>query len=341
MYRFALVPLLLLLPACAAGQQDKLVINGVSPGSTVVVMMDARTDATASGCRNDLILISAGETSLGNLREPKGCNSEIAIFSRDHAMVLTANKDWWTDKPGDTVTVDLLPRIRVPVSVWVQDDNARLWATMHMTVVETLYRENRVGVEFVASIRNLSEVTTDPRAGQIIENGIVPVAGGHACRNLEEIQKQPFYTPRTLNVYYVNQLIGGRNCAILESAPNCQSAGSFLRGDGNITFVSGLGSSSHTVLAHEFGHAFGLRPAACGGHVDVFPERFGPDNIMWKEGGLERTRLTLGQVFRMHTHRDQWGGTMLIENGLRPGPGRTCPPHLEGYTCPGLDLDWP
>ena len=35
-----------------------------------------------------------------------------------------------------------------------------------------------------------------------------------------------------------------------------------------------------------------------------------------------REHFSLGQAFRMNTQADEWGGTMLIANGLRPGPGQ-------------------
>src|SRR5262249_22766238 len=39
-------------------------------------------------------------------------------------------------------------------------------------------------------------------------------------------------------------------------------------------------------------------------------------------------------------HADEWGGTMLIANGLRPGPGRACPPLSTSDICPPLSLAW-
>jgi hypothetical protein len=58
-------------------------------------------------------------------------------------------------------------------------------------------------------------------------------------------------------------------------------------------------------------------------------------------GSPLRNHFSLGQVFRMNTQRDVWGGTMLIENGLRPGPGRECPPSDGSAKCPALQTDWP
>jgi hypothetical protein len=43
----------------------------------------------------------------------------------------------------------------------------------------------------------------------------------------------------------------------------------------------------------------------------------------------------------MNTHTDQWGGSMLIKNGLRPDPGRPCPPLAVSRTCPALKTAWP
>jgi hypothetical protein len=66
---------------------------------------------------------------------------------------------------------------------------------------------------------------------------------------------------------------------------------------------------------------------------------FTPENIMHGKGGSIRRYFSLGQTFRMNMQADRWGGTMLIENGLRPGPGRACPLDQKStHVCPPLEL---
>ena len=56
-------------------------------------------------------------------------------------------------------------------------------------------------------------------------------------------------------------------------------------------------------LAHEIGHAFGLRPANSGGHTNGVAG-FGDNNIMWGGGPPTRNVFSLGQAFRMNTHTE-------------------------------------
>ena len=108
-------------------------------------------------------------------------------------------------------------------------------------------------------------------------------------------------------------------------------------GNGNINRIGTTANIAS--LTHEIGHAFGLRPADSGGHTNALPG-FGSNNIMQGGGLPTRDHFSLGQAFRMNTHSDAFGGTMLIQNGLRPGPGRTCLPLTTNSMCPALNLDW-
>ena len=325
--------LLGLVPSTSIAQ-DRLKIQGIN-GDSVVVMV-----RNAEGCSKDLVLRSSGETILGNLRPPGGCPAEIAIFSEGNAMFLESPVNTWTNDSGDVHTVSLRPIINVPVSVWVVNDATAALADKHMNTSSDLYQKNMVGVRFVPNIRKIADVSSDADAVRIISNGIARVANDLVCQNLGTIKGREFYTADTLNVYYVNREFTGRNCAILETPPVCtDDATAFPRGDANITFIGSTATS--TTLAHEFGHAFGLRPRDCGAHTDGLPG-FETDNIMSAGGGDERVHFSLGQVFRMNSQMDRWGGTMLISNRLRPGPARECPLNLpRSVMCPPLDAKWP
>jgi hypothetical protein len=313
--------------------QDRLRIHGIVGGDKVVVMMDARRSPGATGCAQDRVLRSTGITTLGNLLSSGGCNSEIAIFSANNAMLLETPVGTWTDSPGDIHTATLQPIIEVPVSVWIAHPAAAKKAKRDIARANVLYKRNKVGVRFVPTF---TPVTGAALATINDSVGLSPDGTDIECKNIPGVQGSSFYTAKRLNVYYVTLAITGRNCAILQTPTSCPGTGS-PRGDGNITYIGT--AANRASLAHEFGHAFGLRPGPCGGHTNTV-SGFGSKNIMWGGGDANRDRFTLGQVFRMNTHRDEWGGTMLIENGLLPGPGRQCPPSAASATCPVLKTDW-
>lgn len=318
--------------------QDRLKVEGIIGGDNVVVMGDARGSSGAGGCVNDKVFRSTGDTALPNLKSSAGCNSEIAIFAANNAMLLETPVNTWTNRAGDIHTATLRPIVNVPVSVWIADATAgaETRARRDMERANVLYRRNKVGVKFVAIFKNVSG---DANAVTTIGDGVLaPTPTNISCTDaITALQASAFYTANRLNVYYVNLVFTGRNCAIKQTPQDCGNLAAYPEADGNITYIGT--SANRASLAHEFGHAFGLRPGPCGGHTDTVAG-FGPKNIMWGGGDGNRNRFTLGQVFRMNTHTDQWGGTMLIKNGLRPGPGRACPPLTSNATCPALKKDW-
>jgi hypothetical protein len=180
----------------------------------------------------------------------------------------------------------------------------------------------------------------EPDAFQIVRDGINN-AGDTCLDGIDVIKTKPFYTAKTLNVYYVDGKFTGKNCAIKQSPFPCPTnPASFAAGDANITFV-GI-KANPTTVAHEIGHAFGLRPAACDGHTEGVAT-IAKDNLMCTGTtcNADRTTFTPGQVFRMNTHSDFWGGTMLIPNNIPGRTPRACAPNAVGKLCPALDLPWP
>jgi hypothetical protein len=320
-------------PSLTMAAADKLHIVGIEPGDSVVVIWRG---LMSTGCRQTYeVLRSTGETELPNLLpSDRDCPSEIAIFSEKHSMVYES-VTVWTSEPGDVHNVTLKPLITVPVTVWTLNSEEERRARLDMETATKLFLSNRVGIRFEPTYKNVSRDAV---------NSLVD----RQCQAVPEIQGSAFYTRGMLNVYYLDSTaIPSRNCAIVETPPKEICEGPDMPGaaDGNITYIS-MKRMNMATLTHELGHAFGLRPALCGGHTNwketlQLKGLFGPDNIMWAEGGEERVNFTLGQVFRMNTHKDQWGGTMLINNGLRSGPGRPCPPLAPDATCPALNTPWP
>jgi hypothetical protein len=347
--------------AFSAEEQDILRIDGLHAGEMldVVVMIDARQQkgVNASVCRDGSKKDPEGQwvvrhtgasplvIPLGNLLTPGACNSEIVVFSEKHKMHIERVR--WTNQPGDVHTVKLEPRIKVPINLWTVSDRHEKQARSDLALVQKLYNENRVGMEFVAEFRTLSKEL----ASRILKE---------KCAAVASVRKQAqAYIPGQLNVYYIEGYIGsdglpgGRNCAIEktpENIVNCLASEFALhpKHDANFTIVSTGSSTPPFTLAHELGHAFGLRPSECHGHVNNqrLPSgklAFHFENIMF--GGpfcaQQRKFFTLAQVFRMNTQLDRWGGTMLIENGLRPvKDGRKCLPKLWTDQCPLLNTHW-
>jgi hypothetical protein len=321
--------------------EDELRIAGLKAGESVVVMLKART--AEAGCRDGRngdawVFRSTGRTRLGNVLSARNdCVSEIVIASENHAMLVEA-VNTWTDAPGDVHTVTLSPVIYVPITIWVTHPliHSADWPKTEVRIANELFKKNRVGIELVPDYRH---VWDNESAVKLIRNGIEDNPLPDCLDGIEAVGKSAFYMPGTLNVYYVHMGFRGRNCALKRSPKQaeCPAAG-YEVGDGNITY---RGFSVETsILVHELGHAFGLRPADCGGHTNKnIIDGFNDENIMW-QGGTERKHFSLGQVFRMNTHVDQWGGTMLIKNGLRAGPPRACPPRETSSLCPALRTDF-
>jgi hypothetical protein len=305
------------LLACSSTESagDRLKIENIAGGDEVVVMMTWR-DAT--GCHRE-VLRTTGELELGNaLSATAECNSEIVVFAAENAMSVSTPA--WTDSDDDIHTITMQPIIEVPVRVWIAHPDAVERAPLEVANATLIYRQNRVGVQFVPEIRN---VFSDVEAVRTIGNG---------CHAIGAIHRSHLYKAKTLNIYYVGVVDPPPDLA---GAPalNCDRFG-----DANVTFIGS--AANFAALAHEIGHAFGLRPGTEGGHTDTVTG-FNKNNVMWAfNGGPTRSHLSLGQVFRMNTKHDEFGGTMLIANGLRPGPARECPLLLPRSTCPPLNLDW-
>lgn len=315
-----------LLLACliawpSIGAADRLRIEGITGGDNVAVMVNARTKPGAGGCELLEVSRSTGEASLGNLLA--GCSPWVAVLSANNAMAFDVPA--WTDGGDDEHLVKLLRLIDVPVRVWIANPAAADDAVDDMAYANLVYERNKVGIQFVPVFKDVP-----PESAAMIDDGIefTPDGSEFRCRNLRAIQESRFYVGHTLNVYYVKKrAITGRNCAITRP-----------EGDGNITFIAS--AANRATLAHELGHAFGLRPADAGGHTSP-AEGFSARNVMTGNGTQTRDHFTAGQVFRMNTHVDRFGGSMLIENGLRTSPKLECAPLAVSQRCPALGADWP
>lgn len=350
-----LLAILALYPALAAAQNhalpssahDKLKIEGIAPGDEVVVMLFGRTSA---GCINGTsspaktTFSTTGEKLLRNMLSKGKCRSEVAVFSKKHAMKWQSLN--WSDRPGDIRTIKLDPLIDAALNIWVTTDEQKAAAEDHAQKAQDLFIENRVGVRLVWKVRKLSDVQEAPsNAAEIVHAGLSDDQFAD-CDGLAPIRAQPFYIAKTLNVYYVDRpQLAGRNCAIKVvpmDQDTCFTSAQedAVRADANITFIGNR--ADPTTLAHELGHAYGLRPISCGAHT-TGPDF--PDNMMTPDDDANtaaaRTKFTLGQVFRMNTQKDDWGGTMLIPNNIPARVPRPCFPRQSDAACPKLKHPWP
>ena len=280
--------------------EDMINVTNNLTVDSMIILADTRR---SSGCQNDDLYRTTNEVGIGNALSPTVCNSEVSVFSDDNAMSFEPNVSW-TDSPGDVHTANLQPILNVPVSVWVANAGSLAAATNDVANANLLYNQNNVGVQFTPTFNNVSG------------NAAAVATIGNGCVNAAAVQGSAWYTANTLNAYYVGGAFTGVNCGF----------------DRNINYIgttANLGS-----LPHEFGHAYGLRPSAAGGHTNGLAG-FGNNNIMWGGGPGTRNNFSVGQSFRMNVH----SGSMLNANGNRTGATRSCPPNQSDAFCPALSLD--
>jgi hypothetical protein len=322
--------------------QDRLKVDGIAAGDEVSVMLYGRRNA---GCMNgtssaaETAFSTTGEKWLGNVLSAGSCHSEVAVFSKKHRM------KWqpldWTDVPGDLRTVTLEPLIEADLKIWITDEVDRIVAEEHAQTAQDLFLENRVGVRLNWKVEHVANVQDAPPNAVAIVNAGLSNDLWVDCQNLAAIRAHKFYVANTLNVYYLRRTVPGRNCAIRKVPTMCirSPMGDFQKEDANINFIGT--DANPTTLVHELGHAYGLRPLSCHGHPPLAD--FGAENIMYSSASstVPRSKLTLGQVFRMNTHDDDWGGTMLIPNNIPARTPRKCFPDLFDAGCPRLKVQWP
>lgn len=311
------------------------------PSDHPVVLADLPSSA---GCRDDATAenyspIPGDQVPIGQASPPPSppCPSEVAVLSKNHALSFEpgVNPPWTNG--GEVHPVTLQPTISVDVSVWLVRTGANTCSSSteeptcwsgDFSYVNSLLTDNRVGVLLAGFATDLSG---DSTAVSTI---------GSACDKVASIQSSSWYTPGRLNVYYVSGVAGGDGGTGLQ----CSDA---PRAGPNIIFIGSAASAS--TLAHEIGHAYGLRPTGSGGHTNLFnPPQFSSSNIMWAGGGSGRDYFSLGQVFRMNVHPS----SMLNVNCEPPwstdpadcerrAPTRYCEPSQVDQSCPPLSLGPP
>ena len=217
------------------------------------------------------------------------CVAELAVLSVDHAMFIQRNP--WTNGP-DPLTPALQRPLGPTLNIWVVANGADVLKQVDTDTAQasSLYSASRVGVSFGTNGKVTQISPTAPQADII----------GDGCYDLALLRgaPPPLYQPDQINIYYVPRIkMGG---LFGERGFNC-----FEYGAPNVIYIS-LQDYAEVTLAHELGHALGLRGTM--GHVTR--QRFGSGNIMVGSMDIDvlegRDRFSLGQAYRMNVEEDSW-----------------------------------
>lgn len=277
---------------CPNFAKDRIVLHDNTGGDNASVYVDANR---ASGCVSDESRRGSGVIPMGDVLANGSCRSEAVVFSDDDAMQLIEGVGAWTNLSGDTLDINLSPRLMAPVSVWIARPGGIQTAMDDVDHTNLLFNSNNSGIGFTPAYH---DVSTDAAAMAII--------GTTCASDPSGIQASAFYTPGQLNVYYVTGTFTG-----------CTP-------DADYNVVSIGTTSNNQTMAHEFGHSMGL------GHTNGSSN----DNIMIG-GGQNRTHFYDGQSFRMNAHcgsslnkngvrvgpmrqcyEDAFGGTAFCSSGM-------------------------
>jgi len=284
---------------------DKIDVNNNTTNDSTVTLLDARSGSGA--CLDDTVWRGNDIINVGSVRTNGSCNSEIAVFSDDNAMLMLTPVNSWTDPLGDTVPANLAALLQAPVDIWIMRGTfaaTQARATTDMARANQLYNTMNCGISLTTG--TVTDATADPDTAGLLDSD---------CGNAANLRNRIGFTNGRLNVYYLND------------------AGARGWWCGNNTIIVASSGDNET-LSHEFGHSFTLDHT---NGVDFNGDGvgdFGTNNVMWG-GATGRNSFTEGQCFRCNMNT----GSTLNGNGVRTGPTRSCPDSTISATCPWLALD--
>jgi hypothetical protein len=217
-----------------------------------------------------------------------------------------------------------------------------LLAKNDVDLAKTLYQANRTGIEI--NVKGYHSLLYTP--DQLTRLGADP----YDCIRPVKLPANPnrpdfSYDSAAVSVYYVPTIqfppdpayprVRGIQCHFWYSGNpmvgNPAAVDDPRRGrppgNGPVVYIS-YGHHSPVTLAHELGHALGLKDEEGRlGPVDIMHNLL-PDGDL---GANARSDLTVGQVFRMNVWNDSY-----LNTRLPPPPQRTCD---AVYPCPPAELD--
>ncbi|MGH7629550.1 MAG: hypothetical protein ACREOF_09170 [Gemmatimonadales bacterium] len=301
------------------GQGDHLRLEGGLEHEASIAILDAMAESErGSECRNDAVLVGAGQISIDfNALPPldnPDCPASTLVFSRGGGPLWVGDPSRlaWTTASGDEVAltlpassiplairfwISLDPAANVPIDAKTLEEDIRVADSLQLT---TILRDNRAGIEPRGTapdgsfeIRSVDEIDSTP--GDIDQ--LQRLISGF-CASAAQLRRTPaVYDANALNVYYVS---------ILLDPQGTRRSGYFcvVEGGPNILFVDGGLKQPHT-LAHEVGHALGLLEPSWG-HAHLIDGMPATEANLMSYGVSTPTRLTLGQVVRLSMSPLSW-----------------------------------
>jgi hypothetical protein len=307
------------------------------PPSAVLLEERAADNSCAWGRGRAFVGIAA-------VGQQSGLPCSLSLFSTDHAAVYEEAITSWVSpfKPALSAPLDLDVTIFIAVTgrsasllsgfaLTSTDQLAKDMATaaaalasMDVTWANLAFEANRVGIRIKPTY-----ITIDPTTPELAKT-----VGAHPfkCakpRGLPKPPQAPYqYDEEAISVYYVDWIdyptdpihagARGVHCHFWNQGK-----------PGPVIFISYTKHSTIT-LAHEIGHALGLDDEEEALGVLNLMHNLAPDGPL---GADARSRLTVGQVFRMNVWNDSWITT--VPTATRPT--RLC--RTASEPCPPVDLD--
>ena len=308
-------------------QQDQVVLQKAAAGDDPVVVLE--------GCQDPVGFAASGPVDLGEVG-PGKCSPALAVFARNHSL-MESRPAWTSGRDNVGIVMGPAPR-RVEVDLYVASgaSDAETWLTNDLSRATTIYDEARTGITFLQHKVVPRDQLTDADMARI----------GRGCAQVDLLQGSALYDAARINVYLVSSILhDGDHTA---RGYNCYEPGEGnTNGAPNIVYISVLRHST-TTLAHELGHALGLR-GKCG-HAGsaklVKIPGLDSSNVMWtrlvSSSVRKQIHFALGQGYRMNAHANSWAnaaGAAVSAPGVEP---RQCQSGPDGDApCLPLAFDLP
>jgi hypothetical protein len=221
-----------------------------------------------------------GETRIylpDNLTRPGSCPSWIAVFFRQHAPIyqnVEETPDGWLEI-RDEIKVWNPPASpwQVPLKIWYATDALRATALEDLSkAVEAFGESNRTGITLVPSGKKL------------------PTGPNPTCA-------PSYFAADTINIYYATALNAWTGLADGRLCPGATT---------KIVVINTGVHHNSMALAHYVGRVLGLDPLMGATIFNGFTPATLAGNLMRRTAAQRGTKLTLGQVFRIHYDASSW-----------------------------------